>query len=307
MGRMKDVLYELVCETEEGAGRLAVVIKLILFGFLALFIFKGVLFSIPEGHVGIVKQFSRAHHQVSPGLNFRIPIVHTVEVMDVRERHNVEVLEAATQNQLAITATTSINWAVKKDRAMELYINYGGLDQFERRILDPKLRSAAKGALAQFPADRLIQNRQEAVAAIMRVMTEVMEGFPVDVRSPQLEEIGLPQSYRDKILEKERAREAVEQQREILEQQELKAQERVKIAQAEADSKRLAADARAYQLTTEAEAEANAIRMVSEQLASNQHYVSLAWVKRWDGVVPKTLLGGDANTMFSVWQNAKDG
>ena len=45
----------------------------------------------------------------------------------------------------------SINWTVEKASAMDLFIKYGGLEQFENRILDPKLRSAAKAALAQFP------------------------------------------------------------------------------------------------------------------------------------------------------------
>ena len=65
-----------------------------------------------------------------------------------------------------------------------MFIQYGGLEQFESRILDPKLRSAAKAAISQFPADQLIRNRQAAVSAIMDGMTTALAEFPVTVKLP---------------------------------------------------------------------------------------------------------------------------
>ena len=151
-----------------------------------------------------MKRFGKAISQVDPGIHLKIPFVDGIEKMEVRQRKNVEELAAATANQLPIQVAVSINWTVEKPSAMALFINYGGLEQFESRILDPKLRSAAKAALAQFPADQLIRNRQAAVAAIMEEMMRELEDFPLTVNSPQIENIALPPTYQQAVLEKER-------------------------------------------------------------------------------------------------------
>ena len=136
-------------------------------GFAVLVLVFFSVYTVEEGHVGIVKRFSKAIAQVDPGLHLKIPFVDTVEAIEVRQRKNTETLAAATENQLPVTADVSINWTVDRPSAMKLFIQYGGLAQFESRILDPKLRSAAKAAISKFPADQLIRNRQAAVNAIM--------------------------------------------------------------------------------------------------------------------------------------------
>ena len=161
-------------------------------GLVVLFLLLGSVYTVEEGHVGIVKRWSKAVDQVGPGLHVKIPIADSIERIEVRQRKNVEDLAAATKNQLPTTATVSINWTVNRNSAMDLFIHYGGLDQFETRILDPKLRSAAKAAIARFQADELIRNRQAAVAAIMEGMALELEGFPVTVNSPQIENLSLP-------------------------------------------------------------------------------------------------------------------
>ena len=258
---------------------------------------------VPEGHVSILKKFGKAIGQFDPGLHFKIPFITSVTEIEVRQRKNVEELAAATQNQLAITSQVSINWTVDKSSAMDLFIQYGGLDQFENRILDPKLRSSAKAALARFPADQLIRDRNAAVAAILEEMISSMEGFPVVVNSPQIENITFPQQYLDAVLEKERAREAAEREKHNLERQRLEAQQGVNTAEAKRDALKAEADGNAYKIKTEAEAEAEAIRIINEQLAQSDAYVQLVKARAWNGQLPQTLItsdDGDKSLLFQV-------
>ena len=267
--------------------------------FVGLFVAATVISAvtiIPEGHVGVVKRFGKAVGQFDPGLNFKTPFIDSVTEIEVRQRKNVEQLAAATQNQLAITAEVSVNWTVNKDSAMKLFIQYGGLDQFENRILDPKLRSSAKAAISKFPADQLIRDRNAAVAAILEEMVTAMEGFPVVVNSPQIENISFPPQYLEAVLEKEKAREAAEREKHTLEQQRLQALQKVNTADAEKQAKEKLADGEAYRIKTEAQAEAEAIRIVNEQLAKSASYVDLVKAKSWDGKLPGTLItGSDSN------------
>ena len=258
------------------------------------------IYTVEEGHVGVVKRWEKAVHQVGPGLHLKVPISDTVEHVEVRQRKNVEKLAAATENQLKITAEVSINWTVNRESAMQLFIDYGGLTQFEARILDPKLRSAAKAALSRFPADELIRNRQAAVSVIMENMVEALAGFPVTVNSPQIENITFPETYMQAVLAKEQARENAEREKHNLERQRLEALQAVNSAEANAKAKRVNADAEAYRVTAEAKAEAEAIRLVTEQLARSPHYIDLARVKRWDGVLPRTALGSQTSVLLGL-------
>lgn len=258
------------------------------------------VYTVNEGHVGIVKRFSKATAQVDPGLHVKIPFIDSVEEIEVRQRKTTENLFAATSNQLPVDATVSVNWTVDRSSAMDLFIQYGGLHQFESRILDPKLRSSAKAAISRFSASELIRNRQAAVNEIMEDMADALETFPVTVNSPQIENIGFPEPYLDAVQEKERARENAEREKHTLEQQRLIALQAVNSAEANAKAKRLEADAEAYRVITEAKAEADAIRLVNEQLTGSPLYVDLVRAKRWDGVLPQTVLGEGVGAFISM-------
>ena len=63
---------------------------------------------------------------------------------------------------------------------------------------------------------------------------------------------------------------------------------------------RAAADAEAYRVATEAEAEASAIEMITVQLAKSPDYIRLVTAKNWDGRLPGTMLGGNAVPMLQL-------
>ena len=74
----------------------------------------------------------------------------------------------------------------------------------------------------------------------------------------------------------------------------------VNSAEANAKAKRLEADAETCRVLTEATAEAEAIRLVTEQLGSSPRYVDLVRAKRWDGVLPRTVLSEGVGAFLSM-------
>lgn len=255
------------------------------------------LYTVDEGHVGVVKTWSEATSQVGPGLNFKIPFMQTVEEMEVRQRKFVEELSAATADRLAISASVSLNWTIDKEVALQLFVDYGGLAQFENRILAPKLRNAAKSALGRFTADQMVSERQLVVEEISRQMIEAVKDFPITVNSQQLENFRLPQKYLDAVLAKQEAKENAEREEHLLEQQRLKSLQAVNTAEADKKSKIARAEGEAQAILLKAEAEAGAIELVNEQLSKSGNYVDLVRAKAWDGKLPSTLIGeGSAET-----------
>ena len=277
--------------------------KHVIGGIAALILIVAAILSItiiPEGHVGIIKQYGKADRQIDPGLNFRIPLIESVTKIGVRQRKNTEELEAATFNQLAIMATVSINWTVNKNSAMELFVEYGGLDRFESEFLDPKLRSAAKAAISKYTAEQLIRNRITAVDAIMKTVSLTLKGYPITINSPQIENIKLPDPYQEAIVAKEKAKEEAEREKHLLEQQRQKSLQLVNTAKANAESKQIEADAEAYRIRTVADAESDAVRIVAESLRVNELYADYVRAVRWNGILPSTLVSESAGMLIQT-------
>lgn len=279
--------------------------------FTVSFIWGG-FFTVPEGHVGIVKRFSEAKEQVGPGLNWKLPYMDSVEEMEVRTRKNFENnIPVATAEQMSSSAAISVNWTVVTPEAINVFRNYGGLEQFENRILDPRIRSGAKDAIAKYTAEEIIRNRNVVIGKIQSNITESMTGLPIVIDSIQLEDIAFPNTYTEAIEAKQVALQESIKEKHKLEKQRLVAQQQVNTAEAEKEAAMQRADGVAYQRVTEAKAEAEAITMVGEAEASkvkaitealnaNPEYVELVKAQQWDGQMPRWMTGDSANMLMSV-------
>ena len=285
-------------------------LSLIIIFFFAVTIFKS-MYTIDEGHVGIVKRFGEATEQVNPGLHMKIPFVDTIEVLEIRTRKNLERLNASTHEQMPVTAEVSINWTVRRARAFELFKSYGGLSQFESRILDPKLRSAAKDALARYKAEEIVQNRSAVISQIEELLLEEMKEYPVKLDSAQLENLGLPKKYIQSIETKQTEKNLAAAEKHRLDRQQLEAQREVNTANAKRDAAKATADGKAYSIKTEAIAEAEAIKLKglaeaqaiqkkAEALKQSNLLVEYVRAQQWDGKMPQTMMGEGQNILWNM-------
>lgn len=270
------------------------VIKALIGGFIAVVAMTLLLMTfyvIDEGHVGIVKRFGEAIEQNKAGLHTKIPVVDSVEVIEIRTKRNTEKLAAATSEQMPIQAEVSVNWTVNRESAFKLFVDYGGLDQFENRILDSRLKSAAKGAISKYTAEQIIVSRSEVINSITLSLEETMRDFPVSLDSIQLDNIDLPPNYLKSIETKQTEKNLAAAEQHKLDRQKLQAQQAVNTASAEADSKRLVARAEADSVKMIGEAEAESIKAKAAALKSNPLIVQLTLAQKWDGAQPRMVTG----------------
>ena len=270
------------------------------------------IYTVEEGHVAVVKRFSEAKYQVEPGLHFKAPIVDSLESMEVRTRKNVEEhIPVATAEQMPSHATVSVNWTVNRAEAIDIFKQYGGLDQFETRILDPKIKSGSKEAISKHTAEEIIRNRNVVITKIQDAIITAMEPYPIVINSVQLENITFPMTYTNAIEAKQVALQEAVKEEHKLERQRLEAQRQVNTAEAEKQSRMKAADGVAYQTETEAKAEAEAIRLIgianagkiqamATALATNPQVIEYEQVKRWQGNVPTTVMGNGQSIMWQM-------
>ncbi|WP_111976927.1 prohibitin family protein [Algibacillus agarilyticus] len=258
-----------------------------------------------EGHVGIVKRFGEAKHQENPGLHFKLPFIETVELIEVRTRKNAEKMASSTKEQMPVTIEVSVNWTVNKEAAMDLFKRYGGLNQFEQRILDPRFRSATKDTIPQFEAEQLIQDRASAIQGIERRLTEEMAGFPVVVDNIQIENIVLPQKYINSIEIKQTEKNLAAAEEHKLERQRLEALRAVNTADAKAKGILKIAEAEAQSILLRGKAEAEAIEAKGKSLKDNPLIVKLTEAQAWDGKLPTTMMGDGVMPIMDMRESKK--
>lgn len=255
---------------------------------------------VVEGHVGVVKRFGEAKDQQSPGLHFKIPFIETVEMIEVRTRKNAEKMASSTKEQMPVTIEVSVNWTVNKEAALDLFRRYGGLDQFEQRILDPRFRSATKDTIPQFEAEQLIQDRASAIQGIERRLSEEMAGFPVVVDNIQIENIVLPQKYINSIEIKQTEKNLAAAEEHKLERQRLEALRAVNTADAQAKGILKVAEAEAQSILLKGKAEAEAIEAKAKALKDNPLIVKLTEAQSWNGQLPQTMLSDGAMPIMDM-------
>lgn len=268
-------------------------IKTLVIGVSAAIGLYSSIYTVTEGHIGIVKRFSEAKEQVNPGLHFKVPFVDSVEEIEVRTRKNEEKMASSTKEQMPVTVSVSVNWTVDKTAALELFRQYGGLNQFESRILDPRFRSATKDVIPRFDAEKLIQDRASAIQAIEANLIEEMKDFPVTVDNIQIENIQLPAKYLTSIETKQTEKNLAAAEEHKLARQNLEAQRDVNTAKAKADGIKLVAIAEAEAIKIKGLAEAEAITAKAKALGNNPLIIKLTEAQNWDGKLPSTILGGE--------------
>ncbi len=269
-----------------------------LLGVAALLMWLG-LYRIDAGHVGIVKRFGNVIDVVDPGLHFKWPFADTVEEMEVRERAFTMDLEAASQDPLELPIKVTINWLVKRSQVKDLYVQFGSLDQFEKRIILPRLNDAVKGVTSRYVVNDLLRKRNEYRDQSKKAFEERMPD-DVQITGFSVVNIGFPPEYTKAIRDKQVAREQAETEKFILERQKLTTTQVTQSAEAQRDADKARADGRAYEIKVQGEATAEAIRSMGAALAQNPLVVEYKKVERWGGAFPTTFMGGDSGTQ-TMW------
>ena len=267
---------------------------------------------IEEGKVGVITKMGKADRQEGPnGLQWKLPFVTGVQEFDIRERKISGQFISVTANQLSTTIDFSVNWRPQTDAILEIFRNYGSPEAFATNVVQPRLQQAMKTVIGQFSSTQMIQNRQEVADAMLAQAVKILEGYPAEFLSVQIDNFTLPNRYWESVIAKEEQRERTEKEQLVLAQQNIQAQAEVQTANAQRDAAIIRADGEAYATVKAAEAEAQstalrsaaeakAVEEVAEALAENPLFVEYVRVKNWDGALPNTMIADSNGLMFSL-------
>ncbi len=245
--------------------------------------------TIQQGYVGIKYQFGEVVETgLTPGWKWHAPFVQRIETVDTREQVYEGTISAYTRDTQTVEGIEfTVNWSYDVSQ-LENIIQTIGLGNVESKLIVPQVNSVTKNATGKYKAEELVQNRsmlQEQVEAELR---ESFATYGINIHAFNIKNLDFEDSFEDVIRAKVAAeQEALRKQNETVAKEE-EAKQLLIAAQAEADAKKLAADAEAY-----------AIQVIQEQLSSSPEYTQLQMVEKWNGEWPQ-VMGSTVNPFVTI-------
>ena len=272
----------------------------ILIAVIVLLLFLKPFTTIPAGHVGVKTLFGKVDNiELREGFHFINPLKKVYRIDCRNKELSLSDLGVPSQDQLTTNVDITVQWHIEKSRAAEAYQSTGNALQLRNVYLVPTLRSlvreAGKGIAnaEDFYRDDVQAQMQDRIFIGLQPLAK--QG--VIVQKVLLRQFDLPKTVIEGVLAKKRQEQLAEQQK--AEYERFRTEQQQKIAQAEAEKKaaaqkfeqrKLLANAKAYEINTEAQARAKAIEIEGNALVKYPNIVELRAINQWDGALPKVNL-----------------
>ena len=256
---------------------------------LALIIIVSSIKIIPEGYVGVKYRVATlVDTSIGAGPHVCIPFIEKIRKIDVRE----QVYEAQTTAYTKDTQTVEniaikVNYSYSTDK-LDVLIRTIGVNNVESKLIMPQLNSVLKNEVGKYKAEELVQNRSALQESVEDSLRSNLEGYGVVVTALNIIDVDFEDSFEQTIREKVAAeQEAQKVKNETVKKEELAKQEII-AAEANAQAKKIEADADAY-----------AIKVVQEQLDKSPNYNDYIRAQAWDGHLPE-VMGNTVNPFVTM-------
>ena len=151
--------------------------------------------------------FGRADAQLPPGLNFKIPLIQTVRLVEVRQRQMLKNSPEPRLSNCPFELTCISQLDCQQSPPWICTSNMMESHSSKNEFWIPNtlcLQSSHRKVFSR----RFDQEPQLAVNEIQTMMVEALADFPIVIDSPQIENIDLPPRYLEAVEAKMTAYEA---------------------------------------------------------------------------------------------------
>jgi regulator of protease activity HflC (stomatin/prohibitin superfamily) len=228
---------------------------------------------VNAGQRGIVLQLGAVKPLVlNEGLHFKVPFVQEIVLVDVRVQKSQSEQTAASKDLQIVTTTTAINFHIEPSAANKLYQNVGL--SFVERIVDPFIGEAVKAVTAQYTAEELISKRSEVSSKIKENLASKLTTYYIILDEINITEFKFSPEFNNAI-----------EQKQVAEQQALKAN---------LDLQRIEIEAK--QKIEQAKAEAESLRLQKQEVSPDllklrEIEAQMRAIEKWDGKLPNVTGG----------------
>jgi regulator of protease activity HflC (stomatin/prohibitin superfamily) len=219
---------------KKGQWRGLIVVVLILF---LLFAFKPWV-QVGAGERGVVQNFGAVQDVVlNEGIHFKIPVVQTVEMIDVRIQKEVTDAAASSSDLQDVALSVALNFHIIPSKANLVYQTIGV--EFKERIIDPAIQEVMKAVSARYTAEELITKRPAVSSEIQNALTERLLESHISVDAFSIISFSFSQTFTDAIEAKQTAEQNALKAKRDLDRIKVEAQQTIAAATAEAEALRL--------------------------------------------------------------------
>ncbi len=248
-------------------------------GLVALVLVFGTVGTVGAGERGVHLRFGATTGRVvEPGLYFKVPLIDSVEKMDVQTQVENVFASAASKDLQNVNTNVGLNFNINSNEVVNLYKDIG--EEYKARIIDPAIQDAVKAATANFTAEELITKREAVKDNIVEVLKGKFVGQHLNIISLNITNFKFSDSFEQAIETKVTAEQNALAAKNKLDQVKYEAEQRV--SQAEGEAKAIAIQAQA----------------ITQQ--GGREYVSLKSVEKWNGVLPQYLTGGSPIPFLNI-------
>lgn len=276
--------------------------KLCVFGaiaFLVVFIIANSIVVIPTGYTGVRTTFGQIDPRPVPnGFNLKIPFVQKVERVNNKQqdaKYKDKIWsETATRTAIYFEGVT-VTYQISSDKSAWIYANVTNYRDalVSSDIVASAIKAASKELSDVDATNRSIIEPSAAEHLQLSLDNKYGEGV-VHINKLIISNADFDESYNQAIAAKQKAQLEAEQQA-------IENKRAVEKAEADAKVTRTNAEAKATAEIIRAEAEAEANRLLEKSLTES--ILKEMWIEKWNGELPKYMLGSDVTTMVGLDEN----
>ncbi|MFC5623572.1 prohibitin family protein [Algoriphagus winogradskyi] len=261
--------------------------KLVIAGIVViiLFILKPWV-QIGAGERGIVLNFGAVQDQVlSEGIHFKIPVVQTIEIMDVKIQKATTDAASSSSDLQDVDMSVALNYHVIPEEANLVYQTIGV--QFKDRIIDPAIQEVMKAVSARYTAEELITKRPAVSSEMREALTTRLLESKIAVDAFSIINFSFSQTFTDAIEAKQTAEQNALKAKRDLDRIKVEAEQTIAAATAEAEALRL-----------------QKMNISPDLIELRKIEANLKAIEKWNGILPE-VTGAGAIPLIGVGEAAK--
>lgn len=244
--------------------------KLLLLVATAIF-FTGCGFEVVDtGRRGIETRFGQVVGEpLSEGLHFYNPFTSSITEYSVRQdtwQAKTDIFTKDTQN---VSVAFAVTFYPDPKFVNDLYVQFGRENDLISKVIQPTVLGSIKDAIGQVIADELVSKRELVTKQALHEVIDNLSKNHVIVTDLQFTNLDFDDAYEKAVEEKVVATQEAQKAK----------NETVKIQE------------QAKQTVETAKAQAEAMRIQSAALSQNKGLVEYELAKRWNGILPQTMMG----------------
>ena len=246
-------------------------------GLVLLILITGSFYTVQSGEKALVFTWGKITNVTGEGLNFKIPVMQSILRVDIRTMKAEAPAIAASKNMQTVHTKVTVNYHLEPNQLQTIYSKVG-LD-VESKIIDSRIQEVVKAVTAKYTADELLAQRENVKSEISTLLTQQVAQYNIIVEQGgvQITNFEFSPAFVQAIEDKQ-----------IAEQNALKAKNDLDRIRVEAD-----------QQIAQARGNAEAIRIQADAIRAQggKEYVQMKAIEKWNGVLP-TYMGGNGPIPF---------